>query len=267
MRHRIKGRKLGRSTSHRTATLRALATALIKHKKITTTVAKAKQTRLFVEPLITKAKQDSVHARRMVAREIHDKDIVKELFSEVVPKIGDRPGGYTRVVKLGNRVGDAAEMAIIELVDYNDVATQKPKKAKKKVEKEVTETAEVAKNVKEKVEDRVVEDAEIIEETTIDDTKEDSTEEKSEEQGADDLTKVEGIGPKINELLQNSGINTFAKLAIVDVEKVREILAEAGGSFKSHDPETWPAQAKLAADGKWDELKKWQDELDGGKEK
>ena len=83
MRHRIKGRKLGRTASHRTATLRSLATALIKHKKITTTVAKAKQTRLFVEPLITKAKNDSVHSRRLVARHIQDKDVLKELFGEV----------------------------------------------------------------------------------------------------------------------------------------------------------------------------------------
>ena len=131
MRHRIKGRKLGRTASHRTATLRSLATALIKHKKITTTLAKAKQTRLFVEPIITKAKNDTVHARRLIAKDIQDKDTLKELFAEVVPKIGDRPGGYTRVVKLGNRVGDAAEMAIIELVDYNDLAEKKASKPKK----------------------------------------------------------------------------------------------------------------------------------------
>ena len=144
MRHRVKGRKLGRTASHRKATLSALATALIKHKKITTTVAKAKQLRLVIEPMITKAKTDNVHSRRIIARSINDKDIIKELFTEVVPKIGDRPGGYTRVVKLGNRIGDAAEMAIIELVDYNDVsskaketkttATAKPKTAKAKVD-------------------------------------------------------------------------------------------------------------------------------------
>ena len=128
MRHRIKGRKLGRTTSHRAATLRSLATALIKHKKITTTLAKAKQTRLFVEPLITKAKNNSVHARRLVSRDIKDSDVVKELFGEVVPKIGDRPGGYTRVIKLGNRVGDAAEMAIIELVDFSEASSKETKK-------------------------------------------------------------------------------------------------------------------------------------------
>lgn len=151
MRHRIKGRKLNRTASHRTATLRALATALLKHKKIKTTVAKAKETRRFVEPLITKAKNDSVHTRRFVAEQINDRSIVKELFEEIVPKIGDRPGGYTRVVKLGNRFGDAAEMAIIELVDYNDVAEKKVRKAtkKKKVEPVVEEAEVVSEEVKE----------------------------------------------------------------------------------------------------------------------
>jgi large subunit ribosomal protein L17 len=249
MRHRIKGRKLSRTASHRTATLRALATALIKHKKITTTVAKAKQTRLFAEPLITKAKNDSVHARRLIARHIQDKDVLKELFSEVIPKIGDRPGGYTRIVKLGNRVGDAAAMAIIELVDFNDLASKKPRKTKKKVAEKVEDA------IVEKVEESVVEEvkAEVVEDTQSEDS--------------DDLTKVEGIGPKISELLKNSGISTFAKLAETETEKISEILTEAGGSFKSHDPKTWAEQAIMAADGKWDELKKWQDELDGGKEK
>jgi len=251
MRHRIKGRKLGRSTSHRAATLRALATALIKHKKITTTVAKAKQTRLFVEPLITKAKKDSLHARRLIGRHIQDKDVLKELFNEVVPKIGDRPGGYTRVVKLGNRVGDAAEMAIIELVDYNEIASKKPRKVKQAAKDPKTET---------------VEDAQVEEiEPTPDPEEKNKEVEKAPE--TDDLTKIEGIGPKISELLSNAGISTFALLAESEVEKLKEILEEAGGSYKSHDPATWSEQAKLAADGKWDELKKWQDELDGGKEK
>lgn len=251
MRHRIKGRKLSRTTSHRTATLRALATALIKHKKITTTVAKAKQTRLFVEPLITKAKTDSVHSRRLVGRQIQDKEVLKELFGEVISKVGDRPGGYTRVVKLGNRVGDAAEMAIIELVDYNEVGSKKARKTKKKVAP--------------KVEDAVVEKIEEKEEPKI--VEEEIVKEESDSVDADDLTKIEGIGPKISELLQNAGITTFGKLSETETQKISEILNEAGGSFKSRDPETWPAQAKLAADGKWDELKKWQDELDGGKEK
>ncbi len=149
MRHRVKGRKLGRTSAHRAATLKSLATQLFKHKKIRTTVSKAKEARTFIEPLITKAKIDSVANRRHIARYINDKEVVKELFSEIVPKIGDRPGGYIRVVKLGQRLGDAAEMAIVELVDYNDLAA--PKRAPKKVEK--TEEPKEAVVVEEKVEE------------------------------------------------------------------------------------------------------------------
>ncbi|RJP73730.1 MAG: 50S ribosomal protein L17 [Ignavibacteriales bacterium] len=153
MRHNSKGRKLGRTASHREATLEALSTALLKYKRIKTTVAKAKETRTFVEPLITKAKENSVQAKRHVARFIKDKDVVKELFGEIVQKIGERPGGYTRVVKLGRRLGDAAEIALIELVDYNEVANlkateNKEKKAEKK-EKQAKEKAEEAKVVEE----------------------------------------------------------------------------------------------------------------------
>ncbi len=149
MRHNVKGRKLKRTASHRLATLRALATALLRYKKIKTTVAKAKETRIFVEPIITKAKTDSVHTRRLVAEDIHDKTVVKELFTDIVKKIGERPGGYTRIVKLGHRRGDAAEMAILELVDFNDlVAKKKAAVAAKK--------AEAAKADSAKVEDAVV---------------------------------------------------------------------------------------------------------------
>ena len=125
MRHRVKGRKLGRTASHRKATLIALATALLKHKRIKTTLAKAKETRGIVEKLITKARKDDLHSKKQVIDVIKDKEVVKELFAEIVPKVGERPGGYTRVIKLGSRLGDAASMAIIELVDYADVITAK----------------------------------------------------------------------------------------------------------------------------------------------
>jgi len=128
MRHRIKGRKLSRKAPHRKATLRALATALIKsinegnnRGKIITTVAKAKELRGFVEPLITRAKSDTHHNRRQVFSKLQDKNSTSLLFDEIGPKAKDRPGGYTRVLKLGFRQGDGAEMAMIELVDYNDV--------------------------------------------------------------------------------------------------------------------------------------------------
>ena len=113
MRHQRKRHRIGRTHAHRKATLAALSTALIKHKRITTTLAKAKALRSFVEPLINRAKEDSTHNRRQVFRHLQDKHAVTELFGDVAAQVGDRPGGYTRVVKLGFRAGDAAEMAMI----------------------------------------------------------------------------------------------------------------------------------------------------------
>ena len=158
MRHRVKGRKLGRTASHRKATLIALATALLKHKRIKTTLAKAKETRGFVEKLITKAKKGDLHAHKQVMDVIKDKETVKELFAEIVQKIGDRPGGYTRVVKLGNRLGDAAQIAIIELVDYNDIITAKAEERKEG--KEIK-----AKEKKEAEESEAIEEAQFVEES------------------------------------------------------------------------------------------------------
>jgi len=159
MRHSVKGRKLGRTASHRSALLNALTTSLLKHKRIRTTEAKAKEARTFIEKLITKAKKNDLHARRQVLALINDKDVVKELFSEIIPKIGERPGGYTRVVKLGNRNGDAAPMAILELVDYNDVANKKAEehkakrdlKAKDKADKKSSGEIEEATLVRRKI--------------------------------------------------------------------------------------------------------------------
>jgi len=148
MRHRVKGRKLGRTASHRHALLRALATSLLRHKKITTTTAKAKELRGFVEPLITKAKTDSVHARRYVSDEIKDRKVLQGLFSEIIPKVGDRPGGYTRVVRLGQRKGDGAEMAMIELVDFSGILKPKAPKKTKGEKKEKGTTEESKKETK-----------------------------------------------------------------------------------------------------------------------
>lgn len=160
MRHKVKGRKLGRTASHRSALLNALATSLLKYKRIRTTEAKAKEARTFVEKLITKAKTNDLHVKRQVMALINDKEVVKELFSEIIPKIGERPGGYTRVIKLGNRSGDAAPMAILELVDYNDIANKKAEerkekkdlKAKTKAEQNKSEEVEEANIVAEKTE-------------------------------------------------------------------------------------------------------------------
>ena len=121
MRHRVKGRKLSRTASHRKATMRALTMALVKEHRISTTVAKAKELRGFVEPLITRSKEDNLLNRRMVFSALQNKETVKKLFAEIGPKSKDRDGGYTRVIKLGFRQGDGAEMAVIELVDFNDI--------------------------------------------------------------------------------------------------------------------------------------------------
>lgn len=121
MRHRKKGKKLGRTNTHRKKTLAALSSALIENKRIKTTLAKAKALRPFVEPLITRAKDDTDHNRKQVFRHLQDKEAINELFGEVADKVGSRPGGYTRIIKLGRRSGDGAEIAMIELVDYNDV--------------------------------------------------------------------------------------------------------------------------------------------------
>lgn len=120
MRHRKGFNHLGRTSSHRKAMLSNMACSLIMHKRITTTIAKAKALRAYVEPLITRSKDDSTHARRMVFSSLQNKEAVSELFREVAVKVGDRPGGYTRILKMGNRMGDNADMCLIELVDYNE---------------------------------------------------------------------------------------------------------------------------------------------------
>lgn len=132
MRHGKKVNHLGRTASHRKALMRNMAISLIEHKRIVTTVAKAKALRKYIEPLVTKAKnadayskESYTHARRVVFSYLQNKEAIKELFDEVVPKVGERPGGYTRILKLGNRPGDNAEMAFIEFVDFNELAPGK----------------------------------------------------------------------------------------------------------------------------------------------
>ena len=135
MRHGKKFNHLGRTDSHRKAMLANMTSSLIKHKRITTTLAKAKALRKYAEPLITKSKNDTTHSRRSVFSYLNDKDAVSILFREISEKISNRPGGYTRIIKLENRLGDNAEMAIIELVDYNEIYT---KSTGAKVEKKAT---------------------------------------------------------------------------------------------------------------------------------
>ena len=157
MRHNKKFNHLGRTASHRSAMLSNMACSLIKHKRITTTLAKAKALKMYVEPLITKSKNDSTNSRRVVFSYLQDKYAVTELFQVVAAKVGDRPGGYTRIIKTGFRASDAAEMCFIELVDFNDNMAKTEKKAKrtrrsKKATEEVAAEAPVAEATAESAE-------------------------------------------------------------------------------------------------------------------
>ena len=131
MRHNKKFNHLGRTADHRKAMLSNLAISLIMHKRITTTLAKAKALKKYVEPLVTRAKNDSTNSRRVVFSYLQNKEAIKELFGPIAEKVGDRPGGYTRIIKLGTRLGDAAAMAFIELVDFDDNMAKTPKADKK----------------------------------------------------------------------------------------------------------------------------------------
>jgi large subunit ribosomal protein L17 len=131
MRHGKKVMHLGRKTAHRKSMLANMACSLIEHKRINTTLTKAKALKQFIEPIVTKSKSDTTHNRRLAFSSLRDKTAVTELFREVAAKVGDRPGGYTRIIKLGNRLGDNADMAIIELVDFNELYTTEDKTKKK----------------------------------------------------------------------------------------------------------------------------------------
>lgn len=158
MRHGKKINHLGRTAAHRKAMLANMACSLIEHKRINTTVAKAKALKKYVEPLITKSKNDTTHSRRMVFSYLKNKHAVTELFREVSAKVGDRPGGYTRIIKTGNRLGDNAEMCMIELVDFNEIYTNGKEASKSKTrrrggKKKADATAEAAPAQEAKAED------------------------------------------------------------------------------------------------------------------
>jgi large subunit ribosomal protein L17 len=247
MRHGKKHNHLSRTTSHRHALLRNMASSLIVYKRIETTVAKAKELRKFVEPILTRSKEDTTHNRRVIFSYIPNKEIIKELFSAIADKIADRPGGYTRIIKLGQRSGDAAEMCMIELVDFNETMlaavtekTAKTRRSRRGGKKEGTDA-------------QTIEVAEVKSDVIVEAVS-----------GVDDLKIVEGIGPKIAEAFITAGVTTFAQVSEMSSEAMNEIITAAGISSKN--TETWAKQAELARDGKLDELKAWQDELNAGKE-
>lgn len=199
MRHGKKVNHLGRTHSHRAAMLSNMACSLIEHKRITTTVAKAKALRVYVEPILTKSKDDSTHARRTAFSYLKSKEAVSELFRTIAPKIADRPGGYTRIIRTGYRLGDNAEMCMIELVDFNEIygageakktTTRRSRRggsgAAKKAE-DATAAAETA----EATEAPAIEDAVIVEEETAAETEEaaPATEEPSTDAPAADASE------------------------------------------------------------------------------
>ncbi len=256
MRHGNKNNNLSRTASHRRALLMNLGCQLITYKRITTTLAKAKALRTYIEPLITKtkatdSKESITHNHRIVFSYLNDKLAVKELFTVVGPKVASRPGGYTRIIKLGARVGDNAEIAMIELVDFNEVYGKGISQATSAEPAKKTRRSGAAKK---KAGDTAAPLATEAKTAAPKKTK------------ADDLKLIEGIGPKGAEVLNEAGIVTFADLANATPEKIKEILEASEGHFNAADTTTWPEQAQLAADGKMDELKVLQDKLNGGRE-
>lgn len=199
MRHGDKVNNLGRKSSHRKAMISNMACSLIRHKRINTTVAKAKALKGFVEPLLTKSKTDSTHSRRVVFSYLQDKEIVTELFREIAPKISSRNGGYTRIIKTGYRVGDNAEMCLIELVDFNEIysndsAKKTTRRSRRGGAKKSTETVSENVESQEATEDMVVDvtsaevveeavDAVVVEETEVDEIEvsSESTEESTDD--------------------------------------------------------------------------------------
>ncbi|PKP08070.1 MAG: 50S ribosomal protein L17 [Bacteroidetes bacterium HGW-Bacteroidetes-4] len=196
MRHNKSFNHLGRKAAHRSAMLSNMATSLILHKRISTTVAKAKALKTYVEPLITKSKVDSTHSRRVVFSYLQNKDGVNELFRDIAVKVANRPGGYTRILKTGNRVGDNAEMCIIELVDYNENYTQQKESAKQTSSKRRrssskkktadTVTAEAPAQAAVETVETPVEEAPEVNETVVD-----KTVKPVEEKTSDEASKEE----------------------------------------------------------------------------
>ena len=337
MRHKRKGRRLGRTSSHRKAMMRNLAASLFlterddeyyegltqadgvtvvnppAHKgRVTTTLQKAKEVRPLVEKCITIAKKalpamdaaaefaidddrnsaawktwregegwknwnaaiaPAVTARRRAFSLLRDKEAVEILFDEIAPRMEDRPGGYTRVLKLANvRLGDAGAQAILEFVGKNDRVKQKSQKPAfvddAASEEEVEETTDGAAGAAgAAAAGAAATDAAESEDTASEGAAGEEAEVKSPKGlGPDDLKVVEGIGPKCEEALKAGGITSWKELADSTPEKITEILTAAEGNFSGQVPTTWPKQAAMAVAGQWDELEKYQDVLDGGKE-
>ncbi len=244
---------------------------MIEHQVIKTTVVKAKELRRVIEPLITHAKKnDSVAGRRHAFDTLRSKAAVKTLFDDIAPRAQHRNGGYVRILKCGFRTGDKAPMAFVELVDREDALVQSETSTPAASEPVVSETVAPAKTgatipeADAGIENPVEAAVEAVNDGKFDAAAAKAALGKTIKQ--DDLTIIEGIGPKIAEIFAEAGIETWAKLAETDAERLKEILNAAGDRYKMHDPSTWSRQAEMAANGQWVELAEWQDQLDGGRE-
>ncbi len=218
MRHGNKVNHLGRKTGHLKAMLSNMACSLLEHKRITTTLAKAKSLRVFVEPILTKSKNDSTHSRRLVFSDLQNKEVVTELFRDIAPKIASRNGGYTRIIRTGSRLGDNAEMCMIELVDFNEIYTnEKAKKTTRRSRRGGSTT-----NTSSVTEETVVEDA-VTEETVVEDA---VTEETSVEDAVVEETVVEEAIVEETVLEDAVVEETVLEDAVVEDAVVEEAIVE-----------------------------------------
>lgn len=243
MRHGKKFNHLSRTAPHRKAMLSNMASSLIMNKRITTTVAKAKALRKYVEPLLTKAKEDTTHSRRVVFSYLNDKNSVQTLFDEVAVKIAERPGGYTRIIKTGNRLGDNADMCIIELVDYNELMlADKPAKAK-------TRRSRRKKSSDEGVAAAVATAATQVEKSASDVA--DSVEETAEEVVAEAEAAVEEVVAEVEETAEA----VAEEVEAVAEEVVEEVEAAADEVAESSEEAEESGDSKEEGDEKKDEEK------------
>ena len=242
MRHGDKVNNLGRTASHRRALLANLAINLIEHKRITTTLAKAKALRVYVEPLVTKAKDNTTHQRRQVFSYLQNKEAVKELFSTVIEKVGERPGGYTRVIKLGFRRGDGAETAMIEFVDFNE--TYNPNEGKVKQAKKTRRGG-----AKKPVETAAV----VAEETVVDAPVEEVVEMVEAAPVAEVVAPVEEVAePVFEEVVEAAATEEAAAAEETVAEAAEEVAAEetvAEAAEEAAEDTAAPAEEEEKKDG------------------
>lgn len=225
MRHGKKFNHLGRTASHRSAMLSNMASSLIMEKRISTTVAKAKALRKYVEPLLTKSKVDSTHSRRVVFSYLQNKESVSELFNNVADKIASRPGGYTRILKTGNRLGDNADMCIIELVDYNEALLKEAKPAKTKTRRSRRgKGGSSASQTPAAAPEAAVEEATVVEETKVE-----------EKPAADEVVEETAEAPAEEQQ---------AEEAVAEAEASDEVVAEAEEAKEEPTPEAADDDAK-----------------------